>query len=161
MRLAGLVASVAISLTPNLAHGLCSCREPAPLDAYRRAPFVVVARVQSVRTLELAIDSVPRALRHLMPGRLLDTLAIYEVTLVTGERLKGVPPDTLRVETEYHSCSYFGPIAAPEVGERHLLFFYQPPTTVPLRLLDCAGSHPMEMVEPSLLQALRDRRTAG
>ena len=161
MRLAGMVASVAISLTPNLAHALCSCRESAPLDFYEGATFVVVARVQSVRTLELAIDSVPRALRHLMPGRLLDTLTLYEVTLVTGERLKGAAPDTLSVKTEYHSCSYFGPVSAPAVGEPHLLYFYQPPTAEPLRLLDCAGSHPIEMVEPSLLQALRDRRTAG
>ena len=161
MRLAALVAVVAIALTPRLAHGMCSCRELSQLEAFDRATFVVLARVQWVRTLELSIDSVPASLRHLMPGRLLDTLAIYEVTLVTGERLKGAPPDTLRVTTEYHSCSYFGPVSAPKVGERHLLFFYQSPAAVPLRQLDCAGSRPMEMIEPSILEALRDRRAAG
>ena len=80
---------------------------------------------------------------------------IYEITLVVEERFKGTSPDTVRVVTEYDSCSYFGPFTPPDLGERHLLFFYQAATALPLRARDCTGSRSWARVPLAVREELR------
>ena len=150
MRLTAALAMVGVLLTPQLANAACSCKERQPHDALQASKFAVLARVAAVRTIDSFVDSTSSPLPPRSTERELFRFYLYEVTLVVDKRFKGASPDTLRVVTEYDSCSYFGPFRAPDPGERHLLFFYQAVTAVPLRLWNCGGSSTWERVEPSV-----------
>ena len=160
MRLTASLALFAALFMPQVAEASCSCRGRQPLDALNAAKFAVLARVVATRTVDSFTDTVPVPLP---PSRVREvyTLRIFEVTLVVEARFKGAPADTLRVITEYDSCTYFGPNSPPKLGERHLLFFYQPPAAEPLGAWDCGGSMAWAQLKPEMQAELYRRRRSA
>lgn len=155
-RIAAGLASIGLILMPMPASAACSCAKPRPRppDAVSAATFAVLARVNAVRTIDSFVDSTtsPRNPRTLQ--RELLRFHRYEIELVVERRFKGTPDDTIRVVTEFDSCTYFGPYEPPHLGEQHFLVFYQDPASAPLQASDCGGSTPWELVDPTEREAL-------
>ena len=154
--MAAILALLGLMLTPQESTAACSCAEPQlrPREALSRSIFAVLARVAAVRAIDSFVDSTTSSPNPRTMEREIFRFYRYEVTLVVERRLKGTPGGTIHVVTEFDSCTYFGPYEPPDLGKQHFLVFYQDREAVPLRVRDCGGSAPWEVVEPSEREAL-------
>ena len=154
--MAAILALFGLMLTPQEATAACSCAEPQlrPREALSRSIFAVLARVTAVRAIDSFVDSTTSSPNPSTLEREIFRFYRYEMTLVVERRFKGTPGDTIHVVTEFDSCTYFGPYEPPDLGKQHFLVFYQDREAIPLRVRDCGGSAPWEVVEPSEREAL-------